>query len=179
MGRAGRGHTQGDPRMSVSRLVRRRRRTIGVLTVVLVTCSVPAHAQQFYVGGGYGYTFAAAAAGYTRNLAFFVEFQSSEGPLGVRFEGNETISLLFLTANVTYAFESRDAQFQPYLVGGFGTALDLYEQGYTLNAGGGLRLRYFYSTLALFAEARVFRLFRSDEFRHTIAPVTVGVRVGF
>jgi len=45
--------------------------------------------------------------------------------------------------------------------------------------GGGLQLRYFYSTLALFAEARVFRLFKNDEFRHTIAPVTVGVRVGF
>ena len=90
-----------------------------VLTVVLVTYSAPAYAQQFYVGGGYGYTFARATPGYTRNLAFFVEFQSSEGPLGVRFEGNETMSLLFLTANVTYAFESRDAQFQPYLVGGF------------------------------------------------------------
>jgi len=180
MGRAGRGHTQGDPRMSVSRLVRRRRRTIGVLTVVLVTCSVPAHAQQFYVGGGYGYTFARATPGYTRNLAFFIEFQSPEGPLGVRFEGNETISLLFLTANVTYAFESRDAQFQPYLVGGFGTTFAIFDEpGYVFNAGGGLQLRYFYSTLALFAEARVFRLFKSDEFRHTIAPVTVGVRVGF
>ena len=39
--------------------------------------------------------------------------------------------------------------------------------------------RYPNSKLALFAEARVFRLFKSDEFRHTIAPVTVGVRVGF
>ncbi len=147
-----------------------------VLTVVLVTYSAPAHAQQFYVGGGYGYTFAPD----TRNLAFFVEFQSSEGPLGVRFEGNETISLLFLTANVTYAFESRDAQFQPYLVGGFGTIFELFgEPGSVLNAGGGLRLKYFYPTLALFAEARVFRLFKSDEFRHTIVPVTVGVRLGF
>ena len=140
-GRAVRPHTQGDPRMSVSRLVIRRRRTICVLTVVLVTFSAPAHAQQFYVGGGYGYTFAAAAPGYTWNIAFFVEFESPEGPLGVRFDGHETISLLFLTANVTYAFGSRDAQFQPYLVGGFGTALDLSEQGYTLNAGGGLRVQ--------------------------------------
>ena len=151
-----------------------------VLTVVLVTYSAPAYAQQFYVGGGYGYTFPRATPGYTRNLAFFIEFQSPEGPLGVRFEGNETISLLFLTANVTYAFESRDAQFQPYLVGGFGTTFAIFDEpGYVFNAGGGLQLRYFYSTLALFAEARVFRLFKSDEFRHTIAPVTVGVRVGF
>ncbi len=151
-----------------------------VLTVVLVTYSAPAHAQQFYVGGGYGYTFARATPGYTRNLAFFVEFQSSERPLGVRFEGNETISLLFLTANVTYAFESRDAQFQPYLVGGFGIPFEVFdESGYVLNVGGGLRFRYPNSKMALFAEARVFRLLMSDEFRHTIAPVTVGVRVGF
>ena len=151
-----------------------------VLTVILVTYSAPADAQQFYVGGGYGYTFARASPGYTRNLAFFVELESPEGPLGVRFEGNETISLLFLTANVTYAFESRDAQFQPYLVGGFGVPFALFgEPGAVINGGGGLRLRYFYSTLSLFAEARVFRLFKSDEFRHTIAPVTVGVRVGF
>ena len=148
------------------------------LTIVLVMCSAPAHAQQFYVGGGYGHTF--TRSGGTRNIAFFVEFQSPEGPLGVRFEGNETISLLFLTANVTYAFESRDAQFQPYLIGGFGTLLAVFDEpGAVLNAGGGLRLKYFYSTLALFAEARVFLLSKSDEFRHTIAPVTVGVRVGF
>ncbi len=151
-----------------------------VLTVVLATYSAPAHAQHFYVGGGYGYTFARATPGYTRNLAFFVEFQSSEGPLGVRFEGNETISLLFLTANVTYAFESRDAQFQPYLVGGFGTPFALSGGGgLTLNAGGGLRFRYPNSKMALFAEARVFRLFNSNESRRTIVPVTVGVRVGF
>ncbi len=151
-----------------------------VLTVVLVTGSAPAHAQ-FYVGGGYGHTFARRAApGFTRNVAFFIESESPEEPLGVRFEGNETISLLFLTANVTYAFESRDAQFQPYLVGGFGVPFTLFgEPGFVLNAGGGLRYRYLNSKLALFAEARVFRLFKSDEFRHTIAPVTVGVRVGF
>ena len=151
-----------------------------VLTVVLVTYSAPAHAQHFYVGGGYGYTFAASTSGYPRNLAFFVEFESPEGPLGVRFEGNETISLLFLTANVTYALGPRDARLQPYLVGGFGTPFALSGGGgLTLNAGGGLRFRYPNSKLALFAEALVFRLLKNDEFRHTIAPVTAGVRVGF
>ena len=151
-----------------------------VLTVVLVTYSAPADAQQFYVGGGYGYTFALKGSGGSRNLAFFVEFESSEGPLGVRFEGNETISLLFLTANMTYAFESRDAKLQPYLVGGFGTTFAVFgESEYTVNAGGGLRYRYLNSKLAMFTEARVFRLLDSDESRPTIAPVTVGVRVGF
>ncbi len=154
---------------------------LSVLTVVLVTCLAPANAQQFYVGGGLGYTFALKGSGGARNIAFFVELES-RGPLGVRLEGNETISLLFLTANMTYAFGSRDAQLQPYLVGGFGTALDIFEQGYTLNAGGGLRFRYLNSKLALFAEARVFRLLDSDPpltGRSTIAPVAVGVRVGF
>lgn len=129
---------------------------------------------------GYGHTFALKGSRGTRNLAFFVEFEGPEGPLGVRFEGNETISLLFLTANVTYALGSRDAQLQPYLVGGLGTPFALAGGGgLTLNAGGGLRFRYPNSKMALFAEARVFRLLMSDEFRHTIAPVTVGVRVGF
>ena len=151
-----------------------------VLTVVLATYSAPAHAQ-FYVGGGYGHTFARRAApGFTPNIAFFIESESPEEPLGVRFEGNETLSIFFFTMNLTYAFGSRDAQFQPYLIGGFGTILTVFDEpGAVLNAGAGLRLKYFYSTLALFAEARVFRLFKSDEFRHTIAPVTVGVRVGF
>jgi hypothetical protein len=81
-----------------------------VLTVVLVTCSAPAHAQ-FYVGGGYGHTFARRAApGFTRNIAFFIESERPEEPLGVRFEGNETISIFFFTGNVTYAFGSRDAR---------------------------------------------------------------------
>ena len=151
-----------------------------VLTVVLVTCSAPVHAQQFYVGGGYGYTFALNGSRGSRNIAFFVEFESPEGPLGVRFEGNETISLLFLTANVTYVFGSRDAQLQPYLVGGFGTTFAVFgESEYTVNAGGGFRYRYLNSKLALFAEARVFRLLDSDETRPTIAPVLVGARVGF
>ncbi len=150
-----------------------------VLTVVLVTCSAPAHARQFYVGGGYGHTFARATPGYTPNIAFFIEVESPEVPLGVRFEGNETMSIFFLTANLTYAFGSRGAQFRPYLVGGFGAAIGYIELGYTLNAGGGLRFGYPNSKLALFAEARVFRLLDSDESRPTIAPVTVGVRVGF
>ena len=143
-----------------------------VLTVVLVTRSAPAHAQQFYVGGGYGYTF---VKGFRdrRNIAFFVELES-RGPLGVRLEGNETTSVLFLTANVTYALGSRDAPLQPYLVGGVGTALTFNEEELTLNAGGGLRFNL-NSKLALFAEARVFL----DSVKsRLIAPVTVGARVG-
>ena len=149
-----------------------------VLTVLLVTYSALAHAQQVYVGGGYGHTFT-AAPGYTRNIAFFIESESPEIPLGVRFEGNETISIFFFTGNVTYAFGSRDARFRPYLVGGFGAGIGYFELGYTLNAGGGLRFRYPNSKLALFTEARVFRLVKVNESRHTIAPVTVGVRLGF
>ncbi len=150
-----------------------------VLTVVLVTCSAPAHARQLSVGGGYGHTFARAAPWYTRNLAFFIESESPEEPLGVRFEGNETISIFFFTGNVTYAFGSRDARFRPYLIGGLGAAIGYIDLGYTLNAGGGVRFRYPNSKLALFTEARVFRLVKVNESRHTIAPVTVGVRLGF
>ena len=42
-----------------------------------------------------------------------------------------------------------------------------------------LAFRYPNSKLALFTEARVFHLVKVNESRHTIAPVTVGVRVGF
>jgi len=114
------------------------------------------------------------------NYAGFVGLES-RGPLGVRLEGMETISVLFLTANVTYAFGSRDAQLhqlQPYLVGGVGLALALFDkEELTLNVGGGLRLNL-NSILGLFAEARVFRLLDSIRSRPTIAPVTVGARVG-
>ena len=164
--------------MSVSRVVITRRRTICALTVLLVTCSAHAHAQQFYVGGGLGYTFALEGSGGTRNIAVFVELES-RGPLGVRLEGNETTSVLFLTANVTYAFGSRDVPLQPYLVGGVGLALVvLDEEELTLNAGGGLRLNL-NSNLGLFAEARIFRILDSNKSWPTIAPVTVGARVGF
>ena len=162
--------------MSVSRVAIRRRRTICVLTVVLVTCLAPAHAQQFYVGGGFGYTFALEGSGGTRNIAGFVELES-RGPLGVRLEGNETTSVFFLTANVTYAFGSRDVPLQPYLVGGVGLALVVNKEELTLNAGGGLRLNL-NSILGLFAEARLFRGLDNDKRRPTIAPVTVGARVG-
>ncbi len=83
---------------------------------------------------------------------------------------------------MTFAFESRDAQFQPYLVGGFGTTFAVFgESEYTVNAGGGLRFRYPNSKLALFAEARVSRPLDTAALTSlsTIAPVTVGVRVGF
>ena len=164
--------------MSVSRGVIRRRRTICALTVVLVTCSAHAHAQQFYIGGGLGYTFALNGLVGSRNYAVFVGLES-RGPLGVRLEGNETTSVLFLTANVTYAFGSRDDPLQPYLVGGVGFALVLFDkEEVTLNAGGGLRLNLT-SNLGLFAEARVFRILDSNKSRPTIAPVTVGARVGF
>ncbi len=152
--------------MSVSRGVIRRRRTICALTLVLVTWSAPAHAQQFYVGGGLGYTFALNGLGGARNIAAFVGLES-RGPLGVRLEGNETISILFLTANVTYAFGSRDAQLQPYLIGGFGAGFEFFEEEeLTLNAGVGLRLNL-NSNLGLFAEARMFR---NDERSIRIRP---------
>ncbi len=159
------------------------RRAALLLAGVLVPAALAAQpieigqAQKFYVGAGIGYTFALSGSGGARNFAGSVGLET-RGPFGIRLEGNETISLLFLTANGTYTFRSRDSHVRPYFIAGIGGAYDLSDGDLTVNGGGGFLLRLS-SDARLFGEARVYQLIRSDEVRTTILPVTGGLQVVF
>jgi len=146
--------------------------------IALALWSLPGQAQQVYLGGGLGYTFALNGADGARNIAGSIGLET-RGPLGFRLEGNETISLFFLTANASYTFGSREGQIRPYLIGGFGGTFALFGQTeLTVNLGAGVFL-FLSSHLRIFAESRLFHLVKSDESRPTILPVTVGLHVLF
>lgn len=134
----------------------------------------PAHAQQLYVGGGAGYSI--SAHGNERGIAGFVGFETGGG-WGARIEGMDTISLLFLTANVTFTMGPPDGTVRPYLVGGAGQAFDFDTGDPTVTAGVGFRVesRHF----GIFTEARIAHLIGSFRSRPTIFPVLGGVRVIF
>ena len=152
--------------------------TVAAPVIALAVSPAPGHAQQVYLGAGLGYSFALNGLDGARNMTVSFGLET-RGPLGFRFEGNETISLLFLTANVSYTFGSREDQIRPYIIGGVGRTFALFDPGeFTLNLGLGL-LFSLSSRLRVFAEGRVFHLLNTDETRPTILPVTVGLQVLF
>ncbi|UCF21507.1 MAG: hypothetical protein JSU87_09020 [Gemmatimonadota bacterium] len=153
----------------------RRGLQITVFLALLLTAGTAA-AQSFYFGGGIGRTLALEGAPDARNIVGFVGLES-RGRLGVRLEGNETISYLFLSLNGTYTFGPDDSRLRPYAIGGIGLAIELYEpEIVTLNLGGGLRFDIV-RHLRLFGEARVVRLLGDEARRSTIAPLNVGLQI--
>lgn len=135
----------------------------------------PAHAQQFHVGGGAGYSVAADGLD-DRSFTGFVGFET-DGRVGARIEGMDTISLVFLTGNITFTLGALDRTVQPYLIGGAGEAFDFDSADPTVNAGLGFRVqsRHF----AIFSEARVVHLIDTARPQPTIFPLLGGIRVIF
>ncbi len=151
-------------------------RPLCMVLVCLALWSLPGQAQQVYLGGGLGYTFVLNGSGGARNVAGSIGLET-RGPLGFRLEGNETISLFFLTANASYTFGSREGQIRPYLIGGVGGAFAILSQEQlTVNLGAGVFL-FLSSHLRMFAESRLFHFVESGH--PTILPVTVGLHVLF
>lgn len=156
-------------------------RLIPMVTASMITLAVwstPGQAQQVYLGGGVGHTFALNGLDGARNFAGSIGLET-RGPLGFRLEGNETISVFFLTANASYTFGSHESQIRTYLIGGVGGAFEVLEQEvFTVTLGAGV-FSFLSSRLRMYAEGRLFHLVKSDESRPTILPVTAGLQVLF
>jgi len=151
---------------------------LGGLLLTLFALGLPASAwsQGFHVGGGVGPTAVLDGEGGNRNITGFLELQAPFG-LGARLDGMETVSLFFLTLNLTYMTSAQSRFVQTYVVLGGGMAADLGEGDPEINAGAGLAIPVV-PGLRLFGEARVHRLLGSERERKSFLPFTFGLRVG-
>jgi hypothetical protein len=149
-----------------------------VLLLTLLALGRPASAssQGFHVGGGVGPTAVLDGEGGNRNITGFVELQAPFG-LGARLDGMETVSLFFLTANLTYMTSAQSRFVQTYVVLGGGVAVDVGEGDPEIHGGVGLAIPLV-PGLRLFGEARVHRLLNSERERKTFLPFTFGLRLG-
>jgi hypothetical protein len=137
-----------------------------------------------YAGGGVGYTSVlddglGNRAG-NRNW-FGVLGLESAGPVGGRLEGAETISRLWLSADLVYRFRARDRALRPYALVGGGFVLDVSEVDPLLTLGAGLRVqvqRLFF----LFSEARlqwVPSMPATSAEPELVLPLTAGIGIGY
>ncbi|HEX7336085.1 MAG TPA: hypothetical protein VF252_02660 [Gemmatimonadales bacterium] len=138
----------------------------------------------FYAGAGFGYT-AVVDGGLgnrqgSRNWFGMVGLESG-GPVGGRLEGAETMSRLWLSADLTYRLSARDRQVRPYGVIGGGFVLDLSELDPLLTLGAGLRVQAG-RLIFLFTEARLQWVpsmpATSGEAR-LVLPLIAGLGIGY
>lgn len=137
-----------------------------------------------YAGAGIGYT---AVLDHGRGSRegnrnwFGVAGLESRGPVGGRLAGAETMSRLWLSADLTYRLNSRGRQLRPYAVMGGGFVLDLSELDPLLTLGIGLRAQI-RPLLFLFTEARlqwVPSMPATSTDPKLILPLTAGVGIGY
>ena len=137
-----------------------------------------------YAGAGLGYT-AVLDGGRgnrqgNRNWFGTVGLESG-GPVGGRLEGAETLSRLWLSAELTYRMTARDRRLRPYTVIGGGFVLDLSELDPLLTLGAGLRVQV-RRQVFLFTEARlqwVPGLPTTSGKAELILPLTAGLGIGY
>jgi hypothetical protein len=144
---------------------------------MLVWSGADARSQGLVVGGGLGPTAVLDHhdPGHGHGMGF-VEFEMPRG-LGFRLEGNETVSALLLTADVTLSTTQERRLVRTYLVLGGGVAADASDADPEINGGAGLALPLV-PELLLFIEARLHRLLGSDRPSRTLLPITFGLRLG-
>jgi hypothetical protein len=137
--------------------------------------------------------YAAAGIGYTavvdrgqgnpqgnRNWFGMIGLESV-GPLGGRLEGAETVSRLWLNADLTYRLSTRDRPLRPYALLGGGFVMDLSEVDPLLTLGAGLRVQA-RRLVFCFAEARlqwVPGMPATSAEAELILPFNVGLGIGY
>lgn len=137
-----------------------------------------------YGGAGIGYT-AVLDSGRgnrqgNRNWFGMVGLES-EGPLGGRLEGAETMSRLWLSAELTFRLSPRGRPVRPYAAIGGGFVLDMSEVDPLLTAGAGLRVQVG-RLIFLFTEARlqwVPSMPVTSSEPELILPLTAGLGIGY
>jgi hypothetical protein len=166
--------------------MRRRQRWAALTTLALGVAPWAAAAAQttLYAGAGIGYT--AVLDGGRGNRPgnrdwFGIDGLESGGPVGGRLEVAETISRLWLSADLIYRLSARDRTLRPYAVIGGGFVLDLSEVDPLLTLGAGLRVQV-RPLIFLFTEARlqwVPSMPAPSAEAELILPLTAGLGIGY
>ena len=163
----------------------RSQRWAALTTLALGLPWVAAAAQTtLYAGTGIGYTPVLDGGRSNRqgnrNWFGMVGLEGS-GSLGGRLEGAETISRLWLSADLTYRLSARDRPVRPYAVLGAGFVLDLADVDPLLTLGAGLRAQA-RRLIFLFIEARLQwapSMPATSTEAELILPLTAGLGIGY
>ena len=149
-----------------------------VLLTMCLACSPAAlGAQSMYAAAGLGQTPVLESRSGNRNWFGTIGYQGREA-MGGRISGVETVSRLWLTADVTYQPAKAPSVWRPYALLGAGVAVDFSETDPVLGAGAGLRAQLQRSIFA-FAEARFLTVVGSTASGpRRIRPITVGLGLG-
>jgi hypothetical protein len=166
--------------------MRASQRWAALTTVVLgLAPETAANAQTVvYAGAGIGYTAVLdhGRGSWEGNRNWFgMAGLESGGPLGGRLAAAETMSRLWVSADVTYRLSTRDRPVRPYAVLGGGFVLDLSEIDPLLALGMGLRVQIG-RLVFLFSEARlqwVPSMPATSTQAKLILPLTAGVGIGY
>jgi hypothetical protein len=166
--------------------MRRRQRCAVLITLALGLSPWAAAAAQttLYAGAGVGYTAVLDGGRGNRqgngNWLGMVGLESG-GPVGGRLEAAETMSRLWLSADLTYRLNPRDRPLRPYAVIGGGFVLDWSEVDPLLTLGAGLRAQL-RPLIFLFTEARlqwVPGMPATSGEAELILPLTAGLGIGY
>lgn len=149
-----------------------------VLTMCLACAPAAAlGAQSLYAAAGVGPTPVLESRSGNRNWFGTIGYQGGEA-VGGRLSGVETVSRLWLTADVTYQPAKAPSVWRPYALVGGGVAVDFSETDPVFAAGAGLRAQLHRSIFA-FAEARFLTVLGSTESGpRRILPITIGLGLG-
>jgi len=151
-------------------------REIAVLVVALTLLSPrPGAGQSEYLAGGVGPTPVLEGGGGNRNW-FGMAGYPGRG-IGFRIAGAETVSRLWLTADLT--IQPRTPRLvRPYALLGAGIAIDFGETDPVFNVGGGIRVQV-ERVVFLFGETRLQTAAGSAAGSpRTILPITFGLGIG-
>jgi hypothetical protein len=147
--------------------------------VVLALCQMPvtAVAQTVYAAGGVGPTPVLDGQSGNRNWFGMVGYRGPHA-LGGRLSGSETVSRLWLSADLTVEPWAHGRTLRPYLLVGGGVVADFSEKDPLLSAGAGVRGRLSRLVFA-FLEARVHAILgAAASGPDAILPITIGIGVG-
>lgn len=150
-----------------------------ILLAVVALGFIPTRAagQAVYAAGGVGPTPVLDGRSGNRNWFGMVGYRGPHA-LGGRVSGSETVSRLWLSADLTFEPGARGRAVRPYLLAGAGVVVDLRESDPLLSAGGGVRGQLSQLVFA-FLEVRVHAIPGSaDAGPSGILPITLGIGLG-
>jgi hypothetical protein len=147
-----------------------------LLTIGLTHLPLAAAATQtLYMAAGVGPTPVLQGRSGNRHSFGVIGYQGPKG-VGLRLSGTETVSRLWLSADLT--IQRRLGVLRPYGLLGGGMVVDLGESDLLLTAGAGLRAQL-HGLMFVFIEARVHGIPGSTTATsRTILPITIGLGLG-
>lgn len=136
-----------------------------------------AAAQVLYAGAGVGPTPVLDGRSGNRNWFGMIGYQGPRA-LGGRLSGSETVSRLWLSADLTYQPGAPVRVLRPYAFVGGGVVLDLSDTDPLLTVGAGLRARL-ERLIFMFVDVRLHAIPGStNSGPSAILPITFGLGLG-